>query len=65
MDSWLHLEKPEAKSKKNRGEVHVSLILSTEKDQHLTSQEHKHLLRILFAHELQKEQVQCGDRPAS
>ena len=35
----------------------LQVILSTEKDQHLTSQEHKHLLKILFAHELQKNSV--------
>ncbi|TRY76437.1 hypothetical protein TCAL_00056 [Tigriopus californicus] len=55
LHSWLELEKPDmkSKSKKKRGEVNISLALSTEKDQHLTSQEHKHLLKILFAHELQ------------
>ena len=57
MDKWLPLEKPEAKSKKKRGEVKVRLTLSTEKDQNLTSQEHKHLLKILFAYELVKNEV--------
>ena len=52
MDRWLPLEKPEAKSKRRRGDIRISLLLSTEKDQNLTSQEHKHLLKILFAHEL-------------
>ena len=39
-----------------RGEVFIRLLLSTEKDQTLTAQEHKHLLKILFANELQKSQ---------
>ncbi len=59
IEKWLPLEKPEgAKSKRQRrGDVNVSLLLSTEKDQNLTSQEHKHLLKILFAYELQRSQV--------
>ena len=55
MDKWLPLEKPEAKMRKKRGDIHVRILLSTEKDQNLTSQEHKHLLLKLFAYELQRE----------
>jgi hypothetical protein len=40
-----------------RGQVKIRLLLSTEKDQTLTAQEHKYLLKILFASELQKTQV--------
>eukprot|EP00092_Neocalanus_flemingeri_P041502 GFUD01045197.1.p1 GENE.GFUD01045197.1~~GFUD01045197.1.p1 ORF type:complete len:1194 (+),score=262.01 GFUD01045197.1:849-4430(+) len=54
VSGWWNLEKPETKKQKDRGEIHLSLTLSTEKDQHLTSQEHRHLLKILFAHELQR-----------
>lgn len=54
VSGWWNLEKPETKKQKERGEIHLSLTLSTEKDQHLTSQEHRHLLKILFAHELQR-----------
>ena len=57
VSGWWNLEKPETKKQKNRGEIHLSLTLSTEKDPHLTSQEHRHLLKILFAHELQKSNV--------
>ena len=68
LDRWLPLEKPESGGSSGvalpglgrrggggrgaRGEVHINLLLSTEKDQSLTSQEHKHLLKILFAFEL-------------
>ena len=31
--------------------------MSTEKDQNLTAQEHRHLLKILFSYELQHSQV--------
>ena len=62
MNKWLALEKPEAKSRRKRGDVHVTLLLSTEKDQNLTSQEHKHLLKILFAHELQRTDVNNSER---
>jgi len=41
-----------------RGDVKVGVSLSTEKDQNLTSQEHKHLLKILFAHELHASKVE-------
>jgi len=54
VSGWWNLEKPETKKQKDRGEIHLSLTLSTEKDQHLTSQEHRHLLKILFAYELQR-----------
>ena len=57
VSGWWNLEKPETKKQKDRGEIHLSLTLSTEKDQHLTSQEHRHLLKILFAHELQRSNV--------
>ena len=35
----------------------MGLTLSTEKDQNVTSHEHRHLLKILFAHELQRTQA--------
>lgn len=54
VSGWWNLEKPETKKQKQRGEVHLTLTLSTEKDQCLTSQEHRHLLKILFAFELQR-----------
>ncbi len=69
MGKWIPLEKPDTKAKTiwkptasggggaGRGEVKINLLLSTEKDQTLTAQEHKHLLKILFANELQKKQV--------
>ncbi|XP_040580539.1 protein unc-13 homolog 4B [Lepeophtheirus salmonis] len=49
---WFKLEKPDAKSKKFRGQIHVSLTISTNKATDQTAQEHRHLLKILFAHEL-------------
>ena len=49
--------KPEGKSKKPRGDIRVGITLSTEKDTNITSHEHRHLLKILFAHELQRTQV--------
>ncbi len=52
-----NLEKPETRKQKERGDVHLTLTLSTEKDQCLTSQEHRHLLKILFAYELQRSSV--------
>ncbi len=58
MDRWLPLEKPESRGRRRRGDIHVALTLSTEKNQDLTSQEHKHLLKILFANELQASQAQ-------
>ncbi len=71
MDSWFPLEKPESRGggvvgsvtsrsrhRQQRGEVRTRLALSAEKDQNLVSQEHKHLLKILFANELQSSQAQ-------
>ena len=49
--------KPDGKSKKPRGDIRVGITLSTEKDTNITSHEHRHLLKILFAHELQRTQV--------
>ena len=57
VSGWWNLEKPDTRKQKDRGEIHLSLSLSSDKDQHLTSQEHRHLLKILFAHELQKSNV--------
>ncbi len=57
MEKWLPLEKPDSTKWKHRGDIKVALTLSTEKDQSLTSQEHKHLLKILFGNELQTSQV--------
>ena len=57
VSGWWNLEKPETRKQKDRGEIHLSLTLSSDKDQHLTSQEHRHLLKILFAHELQRSNV--------
>ncbi len=57
LDRWLPLEKPESSRRKQRGDIRVKIALSTEKDQNLTSQEHKHLLKILFANELQTSEV--------
>jgi hypothetical protein len=57
LDRWYPLQKPDAKSKKPRGDVKIGLTLSTEKDRNLTAQEHRYLLKILFAHELQNSQV--------
>ena len=54
---WYPLQKPDGKSKRFRGEVRTGLSLSTEKDQNLTAQEHRHLLKILFSYELQHSQV--------
>ena len=58
---WLPLQKADQKNRKsgtkNRGDIHISIVLSTEKDQNLTLQEHKHLLKILFAFELQNNDV--------
>ena len=54
VSGWWNLEKPETKKQKARGEIHLTMTLSTEKDQQLTSQEHRHLLKILFAYELQR-----------
>ena len=54
---WYPLQKPDGKSKRSRGEVKAGLTLSTEKDQNLTAQEHRHLLKILFSYELQHSQV--------
>jgi len=54
VSGWYNLEKPETKKQKARGEIHLTMTLSTEKDQQLTSQEHRHLLKILFAYELQR-----------
>ena len=54
VSGWWNLEKPETRKQKARGEIHLTMTLSTEKDQQLTSQEHRHLLKILFAHELQR-----------
>ena len=57
VSGWWNLEKPDTRKQKDRGEIHLSLTLSSDKDQHLTSQEHRHLLKILFAHELQRSNV--------
>ena len=57
IEKWYCLLKPEGKSKKNRGDIRVGITLSTEKDQNITSHEHRHLLKILFAFELQRTQV--------
>ena len=46
VSGWWNLEKPDTKKQKDRGEIHLSLSLSSDKDQHLTSQEHRHLLKI-------------------
>ena len=35
------------------------MTLSTEKDQNVTSHEHRHLLKILFAHELQRTEAEA------
>ena len=55
---WYPLQKPDGKSKRFRGEVRTGLTLSTEKDQNLTAQEHRHLLKILFSYELQHSQAE-------
>merc|ERR1719412_39939 len=55
---WYPLQKPDGKSKRSRGEVKAGLTLSTEKDQNLTAQEHRHLLKILFSYELQHSQAE-------
>ena len=60
VSGWWNLEKPETRKQKERGEIHLSLTLSSDKDQGLTSQEHRHLLKILFAHELQRSNVSIG-----
>ena len=57
VSGWWSLEKHDTRKQKERGEIHLSLSLSSDKDQHLTSQEHRHLLKILFAHELQRSNV--------
>ena len=58
IERWYALQKPDGgKSKRPRGDIRVGLTLSTEKDQNVTSHEHRHLLKILFAHELQRTQV--------
>lgn len=57
MNKWLPLDKVDAKSKRRRGDIHVGLLLSTDRDQDLTSQEHKNLLKMLFTHELQSSPV--------
>ena len=57
VSGWWNLEKPETRKQKERGEIHLSLTLSSDKDQQLTSQEHRHLLKILFAHELHRSNV--------
>lgn len=57
VSGWWNLEKPDTRRQKERGEIHLSLTLSSDKDQQLTSQEHRHLLKILFAHELQRSNV--------
>lgn len=65
VSGWWNLEKPETRKQKDRGEIHLSITLSTEKDPTLTSQEHRHLLKILFAHELQRSAAApftwCGE----
>ena len=59
IERWYALQKPDGgKSKRQRGDIRVGLTLSTEKDQNVTSHEHRHLLKILFAHELQRTQVE-------
>ena len=62
VSGWWNLEKPETRKQKDRGEIHLSLTLSSDKDQQLTSQEHRHLLKILFAYELQRSNVSFKDR---
>ena len=58
IERWYQLQKPDGgKSKRQRGDIRVGLTLSTEKDQNVTSHEHRHLLKILFAHELQRTQA--------
>ncbi|XP_023347042.1 protein unc-13 homolog 4B, partial [Eurytemora carolleeae] len=53
VSGWWNLEKPETRKQKERGEVRLTLTLSTEKDPNLSSQEHRHLLKIMFAYQLQ------------
>jgi len=53
VSGWWPLEKPDARKQKERGEVRLTLTISTEKDPVICSQEHRHLLKILFAHQLQ------------
>ena len=57
VSGWWNLEKPDTRKQKDRGEIHLSLSLSSDKDKHLTSQEYRHLLKILFALDLQKSNV--------
>ena len=42
VSGWWNLEKPETKKQKARGEIHLTMTLSTEKDPQLTSQEHRY-----------------------
>lgn len=55
---WYSLDK---KSKVNRqGVVKVHLTFSSEKNNQVASQEHRHLIRILLLHELEMSKVsQC------
>ena len=57
LERWYSLQKPDGKSKRLRGDIKAGLTLSTEKDRNLTAQEHRHLLKILFAYELQLSQA--------
>ncbi|XP_037945402.1 protein unc-13 homolog 4B isoform X2 [Teleopsis dalmanni] len=48
---WFNLEK--GSKAKNRGSILISLSLSAEKNKYVAIQEHRHLLKLLFIHELE------------
>lgn len=54
---WCTLEK-KGKSKK-QGDVKIRLSFSSEKNFHVASQEHRHLLRLMLLHELENSKVCC------
>ncbi|PNF14104.1 unc-13-like protein 4B [Cryptotermes secundus] len=53
---WCSLEK-KGKSKK-QGDVKIRLSFSSEKNSHVASQEHRHLLRLMLLHELENSKVE-------
>lgn len=61
MTMWYSLDK---KSKVNRqGVVKVHLTFSSEKNNQVAAQEHRHLLRILLLHELEMSKVSAQKGP--
>ena len=61
VEKWYSLQKPEANTKKQkrRGDIRISMSLSTEKDQNFVPQEYRHLLKILFTYELHNCQAEA------